>query len=91
MMRGNRGLAVTRLLLFQTDTDECVMEMQNRVESVKHAEAQFQQLIILLQDLERGLNANKQLQDEVGCCTGPAVGGSGSVQMLLFSHNFAIN
>ncbi|XP_038153937.1 kinetochore protein Nuf2 [Cyprinodon tularosa] len=47
-----------------TDTDECVMEMQNRVESVKHAEAQFQQLIVLLQDLERGLNANKQLQDE---------------------------
>lgn len=42
-----------------------MVELQNMVQSVAHAEAEVQQMVNLLQDLESGFNGSKQRQEEV--------------------------
>lgn len=51
--------------MFQEETDDCVVELQNMVQSVAHSEAEIQHMINLLQDLESALNISKQRQEEV--------------------------
>lgn len=50
---------------FQTETDDCVVEMQNRVQNVAHTEAEIQQMFGLLQDLESSMNTSKLRQEQV--------------------------
>lgn len=42
-----------------------MVELQNMVQNVAHAEAEIQQMLNLLQDLESSFNGAKQRQDEV--------------------------
>lgn len=53
----------------QEETDGCMVELQNMVQSVAHAEAEIQQMVNLLQDLESGFNGSKQRQEEVSSST----------------------
>ncbi|XP_075873540.1 kinetochore protein Nuf2-like [Nelusetta ayraudi] len=46
------------------ETDGCMVELQNMVQNVAHAEAEIQQMLNLLQDLESSFNGAKQRQDE---------------------------
>ncbi|MED6291172.1 hypothetical protein CHARACLAT_020745, partial [Characodon lateralis] len=48
-----------------TETDECTVEMQNRVQNATHSEAEIHQMYVLLQDLESSMNNAKQRQEEV--------------------------
>ncbi|KAK5599134.1 hypothetical protein CRENBAI_025692 [Crenichthys baileyi] len=47
-----------------TETDECAVEMQNRVQNATHSEAEIHQMYVLLQDLESSMNNAKQRQEE---------------------------
>ncbi|XP_037639544.1 kinetochore protein Nuf2 [Sebastes umbrosus] len=47
-----------------TGTDECMVELQNMVQSVTHTEAEIQQVYNLLQDLGSSMNNTKQRQEE---------------------------
>ncbi|MEQ2219154.1 hypothetical protein XENOCAPTIV_013341 [Xenoophorus captivus] len=47
-----------------TETDECTVEMQNRVQNATHSEAEIHQMYVLLQDLESSMNNAKQRQEE---------------------------
>lgn len=53
----------------QEETDSCMVELQDMVQSVAHAEAEIQQMLNLLQDLESGFNGSKQRQEEVRSST----------------------
>lgn len=53
------------LFFLQEETDGSMVEVQYLVQSVAHAEAEKQQLVNLLQDLESGFNSSKQRQEEV--------------------------
>lgn len=49
----------------QEETDERVVELQNMIQGVTQAEAEIQQMLSLLQDLETSMNNTKQRQEEV--------------------------
>lgn len=61
---------VFHLSQFQNESDERVVELQNMVQNVTHAEAEVQQMFNLLQELEMSMNNSKQRQKEVRseCC-----------------------
>ncbi|KAG7999456.1 Kinetochore protein Nuf2 [Nibea albiflora] len=46
------------------ETDGCVVELQGMVQNVTHSEAEIQQMLNLLQDLESSMNNTKQRQEE---------------------------
>ncbi|KAM4613852.1 kinetochore protein Nuf2 [Polymixia lowei] len=46
-------------------TDERLVELQNTVQGVTHSEVEIQLMYTLLQDLQTGMNNNKQRQEEV--------------------------
>lgn len=57
------------LCFLQEETDGCMVELQNMVQNVTHAETEIQQMVNLLQDLENAFNASKQRQEEVRSST----------------------
>lgn len=72
---------------FKAETDEYVVEMQNRVQSVAHAEAELQQMNSLLQDLESSMNNTRLRQEEVrSTLTSTWVSGFKSLSFHLFQR-----
>lgn len=49
----------------QEETDERIVELQNMMQGVTQTEAEIQQMLSLLQDLETSMNNTKQRQEEV--------------------------